>query len=201
MKELSKKIWISKLTIIITCIQVTIPIIGGKDFFKVSFVISLFINIIATILLNYSINWLYNKNNTDSGKKYKKEAPCTFQAIKFMMGIIISIVLVGVDCIHRIDGINIAKMICFWFFLPLLLLFTTCVLMDVGFYDKIPLSQKVYKIPQFIKKTLSYMFDYNQDGKMIFSVKSIFNTVVFLCYIIVIILYVIITFISSIINI
>ena len=61
MKELSKKIWISKLTIIITCIQVTIPIIGGKDFFKVSFVISLFINIIATILLNYSINWLYNK--------------------------------------------------------------------------------------------------------------------------------------------
>lgn len=42
------------------------------------------------ILINYNIKLLYDKDRNDEAETYRKNTPCTFQAIKFAIGIIIS---------------------------------------------------------------------------------------------------------------
>lgn len=180
MKKVVKKIWLSKMTILITLIQIILPIFGGKSFCCISFFITLFINILAMFLINYSIKWLNCKDKNDEAETYFKNAPCIFQALKFSIGIIVSMVIVLTNLVHKINGIDVKNMLITWYFLPLLLVFVSIVSLDIGLYDKEKLNEKIKKLPQFLKKFLLCMFDYGNDGKMIVTIKSSLSTIALL---------------------
>lgn len=177
MKKLLKKIWLSKMTLLITLIQIILPIFGGKPFCCISFFITFFINISAMFLINYSINLLNCKGKNDEAETYFKNAPCIFQALKFSIGIIVSMVIVLTNLVYKINWIDVKNMIITWYLLPLLLVFVSTVSLDIGLYDKIKLNKKIKKLPQFLRKFLLCMFDYNNDGKMIITVKGLLSTI------------------------
>lgn len=189
MKKISKKIWVSKTTIGITVIQLIVPRLGGKPFFWYSILMSIIINMLAMVLINCSIKWLHDKGRDDASEIYLRNAPCMFQAIKFSIGIILSIAIALINLMYKIEGIDIEKMIFPWYFLPLLLLFVAIGFMDIGLYDNIPKSEKIMKLLLFPKKFCLCMFDYNKDGKIIITIKSILSTMALMFLVITVVLH------------
>lgn len=172
-----KKIWFSPITLIITIAQILFPMCQGKIIFSVSLVISIVINILATILINYSINW-YKKHNKDKeAELYIRSAPCAFQALKFSMGIIISSCIAIINLFIEIDGINAAKLIVTWFFVPLVLVFVSCIFFDIGLYDEQTLGGKIRKMPLFCQKFFLSMFDLDDNGKIKINKKGILSSI------------------------
>lgn len=184
-----KKIWVSKMTIVITIMQLIVPILGGKVFFYTSLFMSIIINALAMILINYSIKWLCNKDRNDEAEIYRRNAPCMFQGIKFSIGIVLSMIIVLINLVYKIEGIDIVTMIFTWYFLPLLLVFVTMVFMDIGLYDNISINEKIKRMPSFLIKFCLCMFDYSKDGKIIITIKSILSTIALLLLVITVIGY------------
>jgi len=189
MKEMSKKIWVSKMTIGITIIQLFVPILEGKPIFYINILMSIIINVLAMVLINCSIKWLRDKGRNDATEIYWRNAPCTFQAIKFSIGIIFSMIIVLINLVYNIKGINIEKIIFTWYFLPLLLVFVTIAFMDIGLYDNISINEKIIRLPLFLKKFCLCMFDCSKDGKIIVTMKSVLSTIALMFLAITVVVY------------
>ena len=189
MKEISKKIWFSKMTIGITIVQLIISILGGFPFFRISGLMLIIINILAMVVINCSIKWMDDKGRNDVADVYWKNAPCMFQAIKFSIGIILSMAIVLINLVHKIEGINIEKIIFTWYFLPLLLTFVAIAFMDIGLYDNISIKQKIIKLPLFPKKFCLCMFDYSKDGKINVTIKGVLSTIALMVLAITVVVY------------
>lgn len=189
MKEILKKIWISKMTIGIIIVQLIIPILGGPPFFGISILMSIIINILAMVVINCSIKWLHNKGRNDVADVYWKHAPCMFQAIKFSIGVILSVAIVFINLVYKIEGINIEKIIFTWYFLPLLLTFVAIAFIDIGLYDNISINEKIIKLPLFPKKFCLCMFDYSKDGKINVTIKGVLSTIALMVLVITVVVY------------
>ncbi len=85
----------------LTIIQIIAPVFSGKEFFFVSVFMAFGINIVAMFLINYNINWLCKKGKKGEAEMYLKNAPCLFQAIKFSIGIILSMALVLINLMYK----------------------------------------------------------------------------------------------------
>lgn len=190
-EELFKKIWISKITIVITIVQLIIPLIFGKTFFDFSFIYFILLNGIATLAINFNLNWLYKKGMEDDVKKYYRDAPCTMQVIKFAIGILVSMVVVFVNIIYPTNGIEKYKykIIVSCYIVPLIMVFVSGTIIEVGLNDNISILGKIRKIPLFLKKLFLAFFYYDNQGKIIFDLKSILSTIALFSMIIIVIIY------------
>lgn len=189
MKKVSKKIWISKITIGLTVIQLIVPRLGGKSFFRISMLMTIIINMLAMVVINCSAKWLHEKGGDNASEIYLRNAPCMFQAIKFSIGIIFSMAMVLINLVLKKEWVDIEKMIFSWYFLPLLLVFVAIISMDIGMYDNISNGEKIMKLPLFPKKFCLCMFDYSKDGKIIITIKSILSTIALMFLVITVVGY------------
>lgn len=190
-RELLKRTWISKMTIVITIVQLITPLIFGRTFFNFSFLYFVLINIITTLVINCNLNWLYKKGMEEETKKYYRDAPCTMQALKFAIGILVSMAIAFVNIIYPINGIEkyAYKIIVSWYLVPLIMVFVSATKIEVGLNDNISILGKVRKIPLFLKRLFLAFFNYDKQGKIIFNLKSILSTIAFLAMIIVVVGY------------
>ena len=180
--------WVSILTIVITLLQIVVPFCFGKVFFSISFLISLFINVAAMVLINWNINWL-NKNKThEEAEKYKKEAPCTFQVFKFAFGIIISTIIAFICSIGKFESVNISigQVIVMWYLLPLLLVFWAIASLDAGFYDTRSILKKLKRLPNVVKSFIIMMFVSDDQRSLweniLFKIATIVMILITVCY-------------------
>lgn len=136
MRELLKRTWISKMTIVITIIQLIVPLIFGRNFFNFSFIYFILINLITTLLINLNLYWLHKKDMEEESKKYYRDAPCTMQALKFAIGLLVSVAISFIHMIHPINGIEnyTYQIIVSWYFVPLIMVFVSAATIEVGLY-------------------------------------------------------------------
>lgn len=181
MNGIIKSIWVNKITIGVTLIQVLVPIIFGTKFWSISLIISICINVLAMILINYSIVWFVKRGQNENAENYRKYAPCTFQAIKFMLGIIASSILAVVSLYKNIEWINVGQIVVSWYFVPFALVFVTIALFDSGYYETKKISEKPQKIFGGLKNLLSIMYDKDKDGRIIFTLRGMVSSVALFC--------------------
>ena len=117
MKNKIKKIWVSPITIMIMAAQVVVAIVEHQVP-DVVFFVSMFINFVAMAVVNYNIYWLSENNKQAEADKYRTEAGCNFNGLKFSVGLIILVAVALIAAFHPINPYDALNYIIKWYATP-----------------------------------------------------------------------------------